>query len=181
MSTAAEDKPKDETPVDAESEPELSELELAQREVAELNDKNLRLIAELRNTQQRLERDKGEALRYAEAGFARDLLIILDDLERTQRSASEADNVQSVADGVRIVYEHFLKVLKDRNIEPIDAVGQTFDPDLHEAMLQRASSEHASGTVMEELTRGYRMHGRVIRPARVVVSSGPAEQASAED
>ena len=165
----------------AESEAvELDSLEAAQAEVAKLKDENLRLMAEVRNTHQRAQRDKTEALKYAEADFARELLVIVDDLERTQAGAAEADNVAAVADGVRIVYEHFLKVLKARGVEPIAAVGQAFDPHFHEAMLQQPSDEHAAGTVMQELQRGYQMRERILRAARVIVSSGRAGQPAEE-
>lgn len=166
-------------PVESE-EAVPDELEALRREVAELREKNLRLLAEQRNQQQRAQRERAEALRYAEGELARELLVVLDDLERTQESARETRKVQVVADGVRIIYEHFLKVLKGRGIEPIVAQGQPFDPGLHEAMLQRPSDEHPAGTVMEELARGYQMHDRVLRPSRVVVSSGPADGAGVD-
>lgn len=145
-----------------------------QRELAELRERNLRLLAEVQNAQKRAQREKQEALRYAEAELARDLLVIIDDLERTLDAARSAGDAPAVVDGVRIVYEHFLKVLRQRHIEPIEAVGRPFNPALHEALLQRPSDEHPAGTVVEELARGYRMHERVLRPSRVVVSAGPA-------
>ena len=159
----------------AEPQEAPDELETLRREVEELREKNLRSLAEQRNQQQRAEREQARALKYAEGDFARDLLVVLDDLERTRESASEAGDVPGVADGVRIVYEHFLKVLKGRHIEPIEALGRPFDPGLHQAMLQHPSDEHPAGTVMEELTRGYQMHDRVLRHSRVIVSSGPAK------
>jgi len=140
--------------------------------IAELEDKNLRLMAELRNVNQRAQRERQEALRYAEADFARDLLVILDDLERTTESAQAAKDVAAVAEGVRIVHEHFLKVLGDHGITPIEATDQPFDPHLHEALMQQPSEDHPSGTVMQELARGYKMHDRVIRSTKVIVSSG---------
>ena len=158
-----------------------SELDTLRGEVEALRDKNLRLLAETRNLQQRAQREKAEALKYAEAEFARDLLTVLDDLERTRRAAQEGAAPSAVADGVRIVYEHLLKVFKARGIEPIDALGQPFNPHLHEALLQQPSAEHPAGTVLEEVARGYRMHERVLRPARVVVSSGPPPAATTEE
>lgn len=150
----------------------LDETETLRKQVAELEDKNLRLMAEIRNTRQRAERERSDALRYAEANLARDLLVIVDDLERTLQSADTATDVQAVASGVRIVYEHFLKVLADKQITPIEATGAPFDPGLHEALLQQPSDAHPAGTVIQELQRGYQMHDRVIRAARVIVSSG---------
>lgn len=165
-----------ESPADAgvtPAEPE-DELGTLRRELAELQDKYLRLLAENQNQQKRAQREKQEAVRYAEAEFARNLLIILDDLERTQESARTAQDVPAVAEGVRIVYEHFLKLLKDHGIEQIEAEGRAFDPSEHEALLQQPSTEQPAGTVLQELARGYRMHERVLRPARVIVSGGPA-------
>ncbi len=174
-STELEEAPDAEAEAAAEiSEPTAEAAEpTPEQEIERLRDENLRLVAELRNLRQRAQREKEEALKYAEADFARELLIVLDDLERTQESARNAEDVQAVTEGVRIVYEHFLKVLRGREIEPIEALGQPFDPERHEAMMQQPSKEHAEKTVMRELARGYKMHGRVIRPARVVVSSGP--------
>jgi len=156
----------------------LADLE---RELTELREKNLRLMAELRNQQQRAQRERAEALKYAEAEFARAVLPVLDDLERTLASAARATDAKAVAEGVRIVYEHFLKILRAHHIVPIEAVGKRFDPDVHEALMQRASREHPAGVVIEEVARGYRMFDRVIRPARVIVSSGPPSDEQKND
>ncbi|MGD8451861.1 MAG: nucleotide exchange factor GrpE [Phycisphaerae bacterium] len=173
--TDQEDRPAEAEPVESDAaETPVDPLTALQQENEALREEKLRLVAETRNLQQRAARERAEALRYAESDFARELLVILDDLERTRDSAAGAENVAAVADGVRIVYEHFLKVLKSRNIEPIEAAGRPFDPSFHEAMLQQPSDEHPAGTVMQELARGYKMHERVLRPARVIVSSGPA-------
>jgi molecular chaperone GrpE len=174
-----------ETPADAVEEQQPAPEPSLEQQIEALRDENLRLTAELRNVAQRAQREKQEALKYAEADFAKELLIVLDDLERTLESVKTAEQVQSVAEGVRIVYEHFLKVLRGRGIEVIEAQGKPFDPRLHEAMLQRPSADHPSGIVLEEFLRGYQMHGRVLRPTKVVVSSAPPtateEQASGED
>jgi molecular chaperone GrpE len=147
-----------------------------EEENRQLKDKNLRLVAELANTRQRAERERSEALRYAEAEFAKELLIVLDDLERTRQSIDESSDAQSVAEGLRLVQDQFLKALASRKVAPIKAAGEPFDPDFHEAMMQQPSEEYPAGTVMQELQRGYKMHDRVIRPARVIVSSGSASE-----
>lgn len=148
-------------------------------EIDELRDRNLRLLAEVQNAAKRAEREKQEALRYAEADFARDLLIVLDDLERTLEAARTAVDPQKLAEGVRIVYEHFLKVLRSRGIEPVEATGRPFDPAQHEALLQQPSDEHPPGTVVQEVARGYKMRERVLRPARVIVSTGGSSASKA--
>ena len=100
--------------------------------------------------------------------------------ERTLASIDSGDDAPAVAEGVRIVYDHFLKVLRGRQIEPIKALGEPFDPDMHEAMMQQPSEEYDAQTVMQELSRGYRMRDRVIRPTKVIVSSGPSEAVGEE-
>lgn len=157
----------------AAPEPAAESLE---RELKELRDRNLRLMAESQNAQKRLERDKQEALRYAEFDFARALLPILDDLERTLDAARTGADLKAVTEGVRIVHEHLLQILRERGIQPIDAAGRPFDPTHHEALMQQPSSDHPAGTVIQEAARGYTMHERTLRPARVIVSSGPPGQ-----
>ncbi len=147
-----------------------SELETLRREVAELKDKNLRLVAEMRNTVTRAQRDKVEALEYAEADFARELLVVLDGLERTCESAKNATDAKPVADGVKIVLDQFLQILRKAGIEPIAAAGQPFDPGMHEALMQQPTSDVPPGSVLSEIARGYRMKGRVLRTAKVVVA-----------
>jgi len=144
-----------------------------QREIEVLRDKNLRLLADMRNLQQRAQREREEALKYAEADFARDLLVVLDDLDRAMQASVQSDDATTLREGVRIAHEHFVKVLRSRGIEPVPAVGLQFDPGQHEALMQQPSDTSPAGTVIQEIARGYRMHNRVIRPARVVVSSGP--------
>jgi molecular chaperone GrpE len=162
----------DESPAVVPAPPADDELTTLRREVAELRDKNLRLLAETQNQQKRAQRDRQDVLRYAEAEFARELLVILDDFERTQEAAKAATDAKTVADGVRIVYDHFLKVLCAHAIAPIEAIGRPFDPAVHEALLQQPSDEYPAGTVMQELARGFTMHERVLRPSRVIVSGG---------
>lgn len=156
--------------------PEAEETPLTpEQELEALRDKNLRLMAELRNVQLRAQREKSDALRYAEADFARELLVVADDLERTLDSARTAENVAALTEGVQIVYDHFLKVCKSRGIEQIDAdPGTTFDPEFHEAMLQQPSDEIDAGCILQEVARGYQMRERVLRASKVIVSSGPA-------
>ncbi len=155
----------------------VDEVTALRQEVGRLSDERLRLAAELQNQQKRAQRERQEALRYAEADFARELLVIIDDLERTLASAEETPAAGPVTDGVRIVYDHFMKILGQRGIRRIEAAGHPFDPTYHEAMMQQPSDEHPAGTVVQELQCGYTMHDRVLRCSRVIVSTGPAAPA----
>lgn len=146
------------------------EISRLRQELQEARDRNLRTVAEMQNQQRRAQRDREDALKFAESQFAKELLVVLDGLERARQAATTATEVAPVADGVRIVYEQFLKILADHHIDPIDAVGRPFDPTYHEAVMQQPSRDHPPGTVMEQLARGYQMHGRVLRPAKVIVA-----------
>lgn len=164
----------DAQPIDIdESQPgegQTDELTAVKRERDELRERNLRLTAEMRNQMTRLQREKEESLRYAESAFAKQLLGVLDNLDRAVDATSSATDPQTVAAGVKIVHEQFLKVLADHGIESILAEGQPFNPEVHEAVMQQPSADVEPGTVLQQLTRGYQMHGRVLRPAKVIVS-----------
>ncbi|GMU82251.1 MAG: hypothetical protein AMXMBFR47_21220 [Planctomycetota bacterium] len=153
-----------------QTESPADEVATLKKEVEELRERNLRLTAEMRNQLVRLQREKEESLRYAESAFAKQLLGVLDNLDRAVDATASATDPQTVAAGVKIVHEQFLKVLADHGIESILAEGQPFNPDVHEAVMQQPSADVQPGTVLQQLARGYQMHGRVLRPAKVIVS-----------
>ncbi|NIA17172.1 MAG: nucleotide exchange factor GrpE, partial [Planctomycetes bacterium] len=86
------------------------------------------------------------------------------------------DNMEAFVKGVRIVYEQLLTIMKSHGVEQIDALGQNFNPAMHEAMMQKTEAEQEDGVVLEEFQKGYRLNERIIRPAKVVVNTRPAEQ-----
>ena len=145
-----------------------------QAEIESLKKENLKLIAEQRNMQVRAAREREQSLKYAEAGFAKDLLGTIDGLEQALQAARGQADIHTVGEGIRILLEEFLKLFKARGIQPIHALGKPFDPALHEALAQQPSAEYPAGVVMVEVARGYTMHERVLRATRVIVSSGPA-------
>jgi molecular chaperone GrpE len=156
----------------ANSRPE-TELERAVRERDEFKDKWLRGKADAQNQARRLRADRDEAVRFAVAGLARSLLNVVDDLDRTIQAAEESTEADSLTKGVRIVYDALLKVLGDHHVERIEALGQPFDPQFHEAITQQPSADLPAGMVLQEIQAGYRLHERVLRPARVIVSCEP--------
>jgi molecular chaperone GrpE len=170
--------PEDKGVVDAEPAeqpaPPGSETERLGAEAAEWKEKFLRAKAELANYQRRAEKDRSEALRYANAGLIKALLPILDDLERVIASGADAGgNVEAVIDGVKILLDNFLKALREAQVSVIEAEGKPFDPQVHEALMQQPSAEHPDKTVLQETAKGYRLHDRVLRPAKVIVSKAP--------
>lgn len=169
-------------PQAAEAPP--AETETLRAELEQWKDKALRARAELANFQRRSSQERTEAIRYANADFARGLLGVVDDLERAATHSDERRTEDDpIVRAVKLIHENLLKLLTQHSVEPIRAVGERFDPALHEAVMQRESGEHPEATVLEELQKGYRMHDRVLRPTKVVVSkpAAPAGEAPKDE
>ncbi len=144
---------------------------LSNEDAENWKDKFLRAKAELVNFQRRAERERGDAIRYAVVPFARALLPILDDLERVIESGrTHPDNAQAILEGVQLSLANLLKALRDMHVVPIEAEGAHFDPHVHEAMMEQPSDEHPERVVLQVLQKGYLLHDRVLRPAKVIVS-----------
>lgn len=146
-------------------------LKEAQAQINELEDRLLRLTAEYDNFRKRSQREKEEARRFANQHLLEKQLPILDNFEMALTAAKDADPV--IRDGVQMIYDQFLSVLKDAGVEEIDAVGETFDPNLHEAISQQETTEVEKGAVVQQVQRGYKLNDRLVRPARVVVATTP--------
>ncbi len=162
-------------PADAPSEESSvsSESGAAEQENIDWQDKFLRAKADYQNLQKRAADEQRNAIRYANADFARALVQVLDDFERTLEAAEKAPEADSVVSGVKLVYEKLLKLLGDHDVEPIESLGQPFDPHLHEALMQEPCATLPPDSVLREIERGYKLHDRVLRPARVVISKAP--------
>ncbi len=148
------------------------ELAQAREEIAELKDKLLRAHAEMDNLRKRTERQIADAHKFGIEKFATSLLDVMDNLERALESPE--GNEAGVREGIRLTLNSWHDVMKKFQVERIDAVGKPFDPHLHEALSQMPSDE-PQGTVIAQHVAGYTLHGRLIRPAKVLVSSGPAQ------
>ena len=135
----------------------------------------LRIQADLENFRKRSRRELDEGLKYAATPLIRDLLPVLDNLQRAIAAESEAaGSGAGLVQGVQMVADQLTMTLAQHHCKVIEAEGQPFDPMLHEALLQQPSDEHPSGTVIQVAQTGYQLHDRVIRPAHVIVSQGPA-------
>ncbi|HUG92194.1 MAG TPA: nucleotide exchange factor GrpE [Planctomycetaceae bacterium] len=130
----------------------------------------LRAQAELENYRKRVQREMDEARRYQVLPLARDVLPVLDNLRRAIAAAEEGGDPSGLVEGVRLVLQQFEDILARHHVTPIEAVGQPFDPNLHEALQQVPAPGVPPMTVVEEFQRGYRLHDRVLRPSQVVVS-----------
>lgn len=149
--------------------------EALQKQVAELQDRLLRSQAELDNFRRRTHRDQDEARKYESLRLLHDLLPALDGLQRAVASAEQTGDMQNLLDGIRMVSQQFKDTLKAHSAEPIDALGKPFDPNLHEALSQIPMADCEPMTVVQVVEMGYRLHDRVVRPARVIVSCAPSE------
>src|SRR5262249_26028118 len=110
----------------------------------------------------------------AQSPLAHDLLPALDNLERAIASSQASDN-DSLTQGVALVHNQLLDILRRRGVKRIEAQGQPFDPNLHQAVMQQPSPDHPPQTLLQVLEPGYMIHERVLRPARVIVSTAPAQ------
>lgn len=146
---------------------------ILQAKVAALEDALLRAKADLQNQQRRSASDRADAIRFANADLMRSLLGVIDDFERTLAAADDPDNQKVVLDGIKMVHQNFAKALADAGLEIIDAKGRSFDPTMHEALMQQPTRDVQPGVVVEQIAKGYKLRDRMLRPARVVVAKAP--------
>ncbi|MDP6952560.1 MAG: nucleotide exchange factor GrpE [Alphaproteobacteria bacterium] len=172
--------PEDRTPEEAETEApaedaaeEVSELDALRAKASALEDRLMRALAETENVRRRAEREREDATKYAITGFARDIVGIADDLGRAVGSAGESDPA-SVFEGIEMTLRSLDTALERYGITCIDPQDEKFDHNLHEAMFEVESPDKEPGTVVQVVQRGYRIHDRLLRPARVGVAKRPA-------
>ena len=152
-----------------------AELESAQQEAKDNYDRLLRVSAEFENYKKRTTREQTEFRKYANEALIKDLLSVVDNLERAIASVtSESEEVTTFLKGVELTLQEILKILKKYNVSPIEAIGNPFDPCFHQAVMQTESTDYPANTVIEELQRGYLIFDRLLRPAMVVVSKSPS-------
>ena len=150
------------------------QIRLKDEEIANQKDTFLREKAELENFKKRLTKEKDDFVQFANERLLQELIQIEDNLER----ALEVPNatLESLKEGVEMIQKQFSTFLKNQKVEPIEAIGKAFDPTLHEVLNQQESEEHEENTVIEEYSKGYTLNGRILRPAKVVISKKPTEK-----
>ena len=139
---------------------------------AENWDKYVRLNADFDNFKKRAARERQEAIRYANETLLEKLIPVLDNFEMAMQAANnpQAGNADALRTGVNMIHSQLKNALGEAGLEEINAEGQKFDPNIHEAVSQQPSSDVPEGNVMQQLRRGYRLRDRLIRPATVVVA-----------
>jgi len=146
------------------------QIEQLKQEKDELFAKFQRLSADYANYQKRSAKQIEDSILYEKERVIKTLLPAMDNFSHTLANVEMVENAEDIIKGVKIIYDQMLDILKSHNVEQINAVGQRFDPSMHEAMLQRQEPEQEDGVVLEEFQRGYRLNGRIIRPSKVIVN-----------
>ena len=155
-------------------------IEKLEKELEIAKEEKLRLLAEMENLRKRFEKEKTESIKYGSSNLARDILTPCDNLVRALHTIKEEEkenkNSQNLIDGLEMIYQEILSILKKHGIEKITALNKKFNHDYHQAMLEIDTDDVESGVVVKELQAGYTMHGRLLRPAMVGVSKKKEEK-----
>lgn len=157
---------------------EASEVEMAKlcADLDDASDRVLRAQAELDNYRKRVRREMEDERRYATLPLLRDLLPVLDNIQRAIAAAEKSPNGGSLLDGVEMIAQSLLSALARHDCKPIEALHQPFDPAFHQAISQQPSGEYPPNTVVLVAQDGYTLHDRVVRPAQVIVSTTPTAE-----
>ena len=153
-------------------------IQALEQERAQLEENLVRLHADFENHRKRTLREKQEALSYGHENVVKDVLVVVDNLDRAieHASASSGADFEGMLQGVELVRRELLAVLAKHGVSPIEAEGEGFDPNIHEALAQTADERIPAGRVARMLQKGYRLRDRLLRPARVMVSKGPGSE-----
>jgi molecular chaperone GrpE len=147
----------------------MCKLQETEKTAAENYDKYVRVAAELENYKKRAVREKADAVKFGNENLLRDILPLVDNIDRAMDHACNSDDFDAFKKGLKMLHEQLLICLQKHGVEQIEAVGKDFDPHVHEAMLQVESEEHEQSKVVGEFEKGYLFNGRLLRPAKVSV------------
>jgi molecular chaperone GrpE len=151
-------------------------LDEKEKEIAALKEKQLYQQAEFENFKRLKAKEKQDALRFGNETLIKELIPVIDNLERAIEHAGKSEEAMSIAEGVSLTLNGFLKVLEKFNVTRVEAKGVKFDPNLHEAVYQEESDTVDPGTIVGEFQKGYVMDGRLLRPSMVSVAKGPERE-----
>lgn len=159
-----------------------AKLEAKEKEYTDTHDRLLRATAEFENYKKRAARDLEEFRKYANQSLLKEMLSVVDHIELAIQAASAKTGAdKNLLDGLSLTQKELLRILEKFHVTPIEAVGQPFNPEFHEAILRETSDQVAENTVLREMQKGYLIHGRLLRPSLVVVASPrPADTPSSK-
>jgi molecular chaperone GrpE len=156
--------------IETASEP-ISETQKLEAEVAEAKDKYIRLYSEFENFRRRTAKEKIDTIMNATEGLMKELIPVMDDFERAQKSMETSEDLKAIKEGIDLIFHKFQKTLASKGLKPMESKDQTFDVELHECITQFAAGDDKKGTVIDEIEKGYYLNDKVIRYAKVVVGS----------
>jgi len=151
------------------------QLEEFQKQVDQYKDLLLRKAAEFDNYKRRIENETSNIFKYATESFIDDLLPVVDDFERSLKHSKENTDYEALVKGIDLIYQKLIKILESRGVKTFETVGKEFNVDFHDALMQMPRKDVPPHTVIEEVEKGYMLNDKVIRHAKVIVSSEPAE------
>ncbi|MBK6978856.1 MAG: nucleotide exchange factor GrpE [Cytophagaceae bacterium] len=160
--------PSNDTPMFEEM---LSESQKLESEIAEAKDKYIRLYSEFDNFRRRTAKEKIETVMHATEGLMKELLPIMDDFERAQKSMETTEDIKAIKEGIDLIFNKLQKTLQAKGLKAMESKDQTFDVELHECITQFAAGDDKKGLVIDEVEKGYYLNDKVIRYAKVVVGS----------
>ena len=169
------------SPEDETGEREEEEQLSPEDEIANLKDKVARTFAEMENQRRRFEKEKDEAFEYGGFSFAREALNLLDNLERSKQTLEndetikDKDTLKKLLEHIDIINKDMISIFKKNNIEPIKAINEKLDPNLHQAMMEIEDDTKDQGTIVQEIQKGFMMKDRLLRPSLVAVSKKKVE------
>jgi molecular chaperone GrpE len=158
-----------------------ADLEQARDEAKQQQDLYLRAMAEMENLRKRTQREKEELGKFANENILRDILPVIDNLERAVEHAEQTENHGGLLEGVQMTLVQFSQVLSRFGVEPVISLGAPFDPAVHQAIGQLESDEYPPNTVAQEMQKGYLLNERLLRPAMVMVAKAPTVKEPAAD
>jgi len=153
----------------------------AQKQADTYKDLLYRKAAEFENYKKRAENEVASVVKFANESLIADLLPVLDDFERSLKAAKNSKEYESLYKGIELIYQKLQKNLEKRGVKSFDTVGKEFNVDFHDALLQVPRDDVAPHTVIEEIEKGYTLHDKVIRHAKVIVSTSPTDAVPASD
>ena len=168
------------SPEDETGKKEEEEQLSPEDEITNLKDKVARTFAEMENQRRRFEKEKDEAFEYGGFSFARETLNLLDNLERSKQTLEsdetikDKDTLKKLIEHINIINKDMISIFKKNNIEPIKAINEKLDPNLHQAMMEVEDDTKDQGTIVQEIQKGFMMKDRLLRPSLVAVSKKKA-------
>ena len=162
------EKPEDEQKIGEEDDLAIK-LKEKEKEAGENYDKYVRAVAELENVKKRAVREKTESIKYGNENLIKDILPMVDSLDRALKHAGNSGDIEAFKKGLRLVQDQLRSCLEKHGVEQIECLDKAFDPNVHEALFQIESDAHKDNQVVDELEKGYLLNGRLLRPAKVSI------------